>query len=87
MAQAKAKHKAKAKTKSKTKRPAKATSKPKARGAQTAKSRKGGKKPTSLAFEFGAIADRITSFGKAVIEQGTEKAGEFARAALSRVKS
>ena len=85
MAQAKAKRKAKAKTKSK--RPAKAKSKPKARGAQTAKSRKGGKKPTSLAFEFGAIADRITSFGKAVIEQGTEKAGELARVALSRVKS
>ena len=39
----------------------------------------------SLAKEFGALADRLTSLGKSMIEQGTEKASGIARA-IARAK-
>jgi hypothetical protein len=40
----------------------------------------------SLAKEFGALAEKITSLGRAVFEQGTERAGEVARASLSAIE-
>jgi hypothetical protein len=70
----------------KTKRKAKAVKKAvKARTQRIAKKaaprRRRAAKP-SLAKEFGALADKITSLGRTVFEQGTERAGEVARAGI-----
>lgn len=84
MALAKAKHKVRTKVKTAKKATAKSAAKVR-RAAKKSAPRRRVKTP-SLAKEFSALADKITSFGKAVFEQGTEKAGEIARAALSRTR-
>ncbi|MGE4064337.1 MAG: hypothetical protein AB7E79_13300 [Rhodospirillaceae bacterium] len=85
MAKAKAKPKRKAKAVKKTARPpARTRARPAAKkAAPRRRAAKSSLAASSLAKEFGALADQITSFGKAVIEQGTERAGEVARAGMS----
>jgi hypothetical protein len=85
MARAKRKAKAKAKVKPARKVAAKSAAKIR-RAVKKSAPRRGRAKTSSLAKEFGALADRITSFGKAVLEQGTEKAGDLARAGLAVIE-
>lgn len=84
MVQAKAKRKIKAKVKAAKKVTAKSAAR--VRRAVQKASRHARPKASSLAKEFGDLADKIAGFGKAAFEQGAEKAGEIARAALSRAK-
>lgn len=84
MAQAKMKRKARARAK--TVRKTVATAKPRIRrAAKKAMPRRRGTKP-SLARELGALAEKLTSLGKTVIEQGAERAGEIARAGVSAIE-
>lgn len=41
---------------------------------------------SSLVKDLGALADKISSMGKLMFEQGTEKAGELARAGIGAVE-
>lgn len=88
MAQAKAKRKVKARAKAARKAASAATTKVRhaaKAGKRTVPRRRRRSSTPSLAKEFGALADRITSFGKAVLERGTERAGEIAHAGITAI--
>lgn len=88
MARTKTKVKAKAKSKAKTaKNVVKKAAKTTVRRAavKSAASRKRVAK-SSLVKDLGALADKITSMGKSMFEQGSEKAGELARAGIGAVE-
>jgi hypothetical protein len=86
MARAKAKTKIKAKAKI-AKKAAKAKGKKAVRrvASKTATPRRRAVK-SSLAKDLGVLADKISSMGKAMFEQGTEKASELARAGVGAVE-
>jgi hypothetical protein len=75
MAQAKPKRKAKAVKKAVKARPQRLAKKAAPRRRRAAK--------PSLAKEFGDLADKLSSIGRTVFEQGTERAGEVARAGIT----
>ena len=70
-----AKKAAKAKIKKSVRRVASKTSPPRGRAAVS-----------SLVKDLGVLADKISSRGKSMFEQGTEKAGELARAGVVAVE-
>lgn len=86
MARAKAKTKIKAKAKV-TAKAVKAKVKKSVRrvGSKTAAPRRRAAK-SSLVKDLGMLADKISSMGKSMFEQGTEKAGELARAGVVAVE-
>ncbi len=80
MAQAKAKRKAKI-----VKKAVKASARRAGKAVKKAAPRRSRLAKPSLAKELSELAEKITSIGRTVFEQGSERAGEVARAGITAI--